>query len=67
MLLLESSRLARYSCPKAGISAPTAWAELVPGDSLAFKTVGQPDSVQLVPFYKIFRERYTTYWKVTTA
>ncbi|MFI5127418.1 MAG: beta-L-arabinofuranosidase domain-containing protein [Candidatus Acidiferrales bacterium] len=52
---------------KASISAPTAWAEPVPGDSLAFKTVGQPDSMQLVPFYKISRERYTTYWKVTTA
>ncbi|HWG58963.1 MAG TPA: beta-L-arabinofuranosidase domain-containing protein [Candidatus Acidoferrales bacterium] len=50
-----------------GNAADVNWVELVPGDSLAFKTVGQPDSSQLVPFYKIFHERYTTYWKVTSA
>lgn len=52
---------------KASSSSPTAWAEIFPSDSLAFKTVGQRYSLQLVPFYRIFHERYTTYWKVTTT
>jgi uncharacterized protein len=41
-----------------------SWVEPVKGETLAFKTVGQSSSVNLVPLYKLFGERYTVYWKV---
>jgi uncharacterized protein len=40
------------------------WLEPVKGQALAFQTVGQRTGVDLVPFYQIFDERYTVYWKV---
>lgn len=43
---------------------PTAWVEPVAGKSLEFRTAGQKEQYQLVPFYKIFKDRYTIYWKV---
>jgi len=38
----------------------------VPGLPLTFKTegIGQPRDVSLVPFYRLFEDRYTVYWKV---
>jgi len=38
----------------------------VPGAPLTFKTdgLGRPQDVTLVPFYKVFDQRYTVYWKV---
>ncbi len=40
----------------------------VPGAPLTFKTdgLGRPQDVTLVPFYKVFDQRYTIYWKVYT-
>src|SRR5215510_3907395 len=40
----------------------------VPGAPLTFKTegLGRPQDVTLVPFYKVFDQRYTVYWKVYT-
>ena len=29
-----------------------------------FRTTGQPQDVTLVPFYRLFDERYAVYWKV---
>ena len=40
------------------------WVEPVKGQNLTFQTVGQRSGTELVPFYKIFDERYTVYWKV---
>lgn len=40
------------------------WVEPVKGETLAFRTAGQPSDVSLVPLYKLFDERYTVYWKV---
>jgi len=37
--------------------------EPVRGQPLAFRTVGQPDSIRLSPLYQISDERYTVYWK----
>ncbi len=38
----------------------------VPGAPLSFRTVGigHPQDVSLVPFYQVFDQRYTVYWKV---
>jgi DUF1680 family protein len=38
----------------------------VAGSSLTFRTdgIGRPNDVELVPFYKVFDERYSVYWKV---
>lgn len=38
----------------------------VPGAPLTFRTsgIGQPQDVQLIPFYKAYDQRYTVYWKV---
>ncbi|HEX3357040.1 MAG TPA: beta-L-arabinofuranosidase domain-containing protein, partial [Tepidisphaeraceae bacterium] len=43
--------------------------EPVPGESLAFRTVGlgHPQEVTLVPYYRIAHERYNMYWKIETA
>jgi DUF1680 family protein len=38
--------------------------EPVPGRPLEFRTVGQSQNVNLVPFYKLLDERYGVYWKV---
>jgi hypothetical protein len=43
---------------------PTAWVEPIPGKQLEFRTVRQKQNYNLVPFYKIFKDRYTVYWKV---
>jgi len=41
----------------------------VAGTSLEFRTSGisQPDNVILRPFYKIFKDRYTVYWRTYSA
>jgi len=40
------------------------WVRRVPGETLAFETVGvgRPNDVRLVPFFAIGRRRYTVYW-----
>ena len=42
------------------------WLKPVPGQPLTFHTqgVGKPADVTLVPFYKLFGERYAIYWQV---
>jgi uncharacterized protein len=37
-----------------------------PDAALAFRTdgIGRPRDVRLVPFYKVFEQRYTVYWRV---
>lgn len=49
---------------KAVSKAPTSWVEPVHGKPLEFHTVRQQQVYNLVPFYKIFKDRYTIYWKV---
>ena len=41
--------------------------EPVPGRPLEFRTTGQAQNVNLVPFYKLLDERYGVYWKVGKA
>jgi len=43
---------------------PTAWVEPVAGEPLTFRSVGQSANLSLIPFYKLWGERYATYWKV---
>jgi uncharacterized protein len=43
---------------------PSAWIKPAPGSPLAFHTVGQQQDVALVPFYRLFGERYAVYWTV---
>ena len=42
------------------------WLKPVAGAPLAFRTegVGKPGDVTLVPFYKLFGERYSIYWQI---
>jgi DUF1680 family protein len=40
------------------------WVEPVKGQTLAFRTAGQAATVELMPLYQLFDERYTVYWKV---
>jgi len=47
--------------------APLAdWIKPVAGKPLTFQTVGagKPNDVTLVPFYKLFGERYSVYWEL---
>jgi DUF1680 family protein len=48
----------------AGTEA-SAWIRPVPGQGLAFRTSGQAADVTLVPFYRLFDERYAIYWKIS--
>jgi DUF1680 family protein len=45
---------------------PNTWITPVAGKSLTFRTegVGRPDDVTLIPFYKLFGERYSIYWTI---
>ena len=42
------------------------WIKSVAGMPLTFRTsyAGKPEDVTLVPFYKLFGERYTIYWQI---
>jgi DUF1680 family protein len=51
---------------KADTKNSVAWVEPLPGKHLEFQTKGQKQNYPLVPFYKIFKDRYTIYWKVDT-
>jgi DUF1680 family protein len=44
---------------------PTAWVEPDPKQPLAFHAVGQAQPLTMVPLYKVIRERYAVYWKVS--
>jgi DUF1680 family protein len=52
--------------PEIVASRAAPWVERVPGERLAFRTVGQSPSVSLVPLYRVFGERYAVYWNVRT-
>jgi len=43
---------------------PTGWVEPVKGERLFFRTAGQTENISLIPLYRVFKERYTVYWKV---
>ena len=43
---------------------PTGWIEPDAKQPLTFNTVGQSQSLTLVPLNKIIHERYAVYWKV---
>jgi DUF1680 family protein len=47
-------------------SDPESWLEKVSGDELSFRTVGQSETMHLIPLYKLLDERYSVYWKVRT-
>jgi len=38
--------------------------EPVKGQPLVFQTIAQRSGLELAPFYQLFDERYTVYWKV---
>ena len=40
------------------------WLEQMKGQTLAFQTTGQKETIDLAPFYQLYNERYTVYWKV---
>jgi uncharacterized protein len=46
--------------------APSAWIKRN-GSALEFETVGQSRDVTLVPFHRVFDERYAIYWKISGA
>jgi len=45
---------------------PSSWIKPVTGKPLTFRTVGagKPTDVELVPFYKLFGQRYALYWTI---
>jgi len=44
------------------------WVKPVPGRPMTWRTegVGKPDEVTLIPYYQLFDERYSVYWKLYT-
>jgi hypothetical protein len=45
---------------------PNLWIKPVKGKSLTFRTVkvGRPNDVTLIPFFKLFGQRYAIYWNI---
>ena len=43
---------------------PATWIKPVQGEVLTFKTTGQKTNFTLVPFHRLFGERYAVYWRV---
>ena len=45
---------------------PNLWIKPVAGKPLTFRTVnvGKPNDVTLIPFYKLFGQRYAVYWNI---
>jgi hypothetical protein len=52
----------------AGTDDLAAWIQPLPGRPLTFKTVdaGRPSDITLIPFYRLFAERYGLYWRFHT-
>jgi len=48
----------------ADAAKPTSWIEPDAKLPLTFHTVGQPQTVTMVPLNKVFHDRYAVYWKV---
>jgi len=46
-----------------------SWIRPVDGEPLTFRTegAGQPEDVTLVPFYRLFGQRYAVYWNIRLA
>ena len=40
------------------------WIEPVAGKPLTFKTIGQSKEITLIPFHKLFKQKYVIYWQV---
>lgn len=45
---------------------PLGWLKPASGQPLTFQTVGQAETITLMPLYRLFGERYAVYWKTTT-
>jgi DUF1680 family protein len=45
---------------------PEVWLKRSDSETLSFRTdgVGRPDDVELVPFHRLFGERYAVYWEI---
>ena len=41
------------------------WLKPVPGEPLVFRTIGQEKDITLIPFNRLFGERYSVYWTIT--
>ncbi len=46
---------------------PSTWIKPVPGKPLTFRTtgVGRPDDVTLVPYHRLWNQKYAIYWRLT--
>lgn len=64
---IPTYRLEPVAAPtfRAPSDDPASWIRPVDGRPLEFRTVGQATDVTLVPFYRLFDERYGVYWRVT--
>jgi DUF1680 family protein len=49
---------------KAAAADPASWIKPVAGQPLTFQTAGQKQNVTLVPFYKVYDQRYAVYWRI---
>lgn len=49
---------------RADAARPASWIKPDSARPLAFRTTGQQRDVSLVPFYKLFGQRYSVYWRI---
>ena len=40
------------------------WIKPIAGKPLTFKTIGQSEDITLVPYHKLFMQKYVIYWKI---
>jgi hypothetical protein len=54
------------SAPPLTVSSDNVndWIKPVAGKPLTFRTVGQSKDITLIPYHKLFNQRYIIYWKI---
>ena len=75
-MFLSPSQRARHRTPQIAVpffvvedDDPATWIEPVADHVLTFRTrgVGVPEDVTLVPFHRLFAQRYSIYWRLVTG
>jgi hypothetical protein len=74
-MFLSTSQRAHHHTPQIAVpflvvenDDPATWMEPVADHVLTFRTrgVGMPEDVTLVPFHRLFAQRYSIYWRLLT-
>ena len=67
MLMFPADRIVEAPVIVTDQRDPSAWIKPVAGKPLTFRTtgVGRPDDVTLVPYHRLWNQKYAVYWQLT--